>query len=159
MSDNNYILARSREHKLILESLGELESTVRLSTKDELIKNLKSIMEKFQHQMLKHQELEEKVIFQSALEATPSEKIVSITLGLVREHGVFVAMIESIIYRIWTFNMDDKMIQRITQELNQLTTMVKKHSLTEVKDLFPLLTNNLKCRQLIERYSKNFPED
>jgi len=159
MIDNNYILARSKEHKLILEILGEMESTLRLSERKELIPNLKKIMENFQQCMLRHQELEEKVIFQAGLEASPSEKIAKITIELVRDHGMFMSTIDSILYRIWSCEADDKLINRITQELSQLTTRIKQHSLVEVRELFPLLTNNLRCRQLIERYSKNFPED
>lgn len=159
MTDNNYILARSKEHKLILETLGEVESTIRLSERSELIANLKKIMENFQQYMLKHQELEEKVIFQAGLEAAPSEKVARLTIELVRDHGTFNTIISSVLYRIWSSEPDEKLIQRITLEMNQLTSLIKRHSLLEVKELFPLLSNNLRCRQLIERYSQNFPED
>lgn len=152
--DNNYVLARSKEHKLILETLGELESVLRLSEREELVSRLKAMMENFQEQMLKHQNLEEKVIFQSALEACPSEKLVSLVLKLQKEHGIFSATIESIIYRIWNLDFDDRMLLRLNNELGHLTIMVKKHSLLEVKELFPGISNNIRCRQLIDKYAQ-----
>lgn len=152
--DNNYVLARSKEHKLILETLGELESVLRLSVREELVSQLKTIMENFQEKMLKHQELEEKVIFQSALEACPSEKLVSMVLKLQKEHGIFAATIDSIIYRIWNLDFDDRMLLKLSNELGHLTVMVKKHSLLEVKELFPTISNNLRCKQLIDKYAE-----
>ncbi len=150
---NNYVLARSKEHKLILETLGELESVLRLSERGELVSQLKAMMENFQEQMLKHQELEEKVIFQSALEACPSEKLVSTVLKLQKEHGIFAATIDSIIYRIWNLDFDDRMLLRLSNELGHLAIIVKKHSLLEVKELFPGISNNMRCKQLIEKYA------
>lgn len=153
--ENNYVLARSKEHKLILETLGELESVLHLSSRDELVTKLKSIIETFQKRILIHQQMEEKVIFQAALEVLHSEKIVALTLRLQKEHGQFTATIESLIFKIWNMDFNDNLLMRLSNELKDLTTAIKKHSLTEVKELFPILSNNLRCKQLIDKYAQN----
>lgn len=156
--DNNYVLARSKEHKLILETLGELESVLRLSSRAELVSNLKAIMESFQKRMELHQHLEESVIFQAAMESFCSEKVVRIVLQLQKEHGIFNAKIEELIYYIWNLDFDDRLLQKLNRELNSLAIMIKKHSLLEVRELFPALSNHMGCKQLIDKYARKFEQ-
>lgn len=151
---NNFVLARSKEHKFILETLGELESTLRLSESSEIIEKLKNIIEEFEKKVILHQELEEKIIFQAALEAMPSEKIVSLTLKLQKEHGIFCATLAGIRFKLWHLDFDSKLRVKLETELSQLTNVIKKHSLIEVKELFPIISNNPRCRQLIDKYSQ-----
>jgi hemerythrin-like domain-containing protein len=157
--DNNFVLARSREHKFILETLGELESVLRVSTAEELIPSLKAIIEPFRAQVAKHQGLEEQVIFQAALETMPMQKIVAVTLKLQREHGQITASIEAIQARLDHFNGEDALRRSITNDLNQLILTIKKHSLVEVKELFPAIGTNLRCKQLIDRYAQTLNVD
>ncbi|MEW6712646.1 MAG: hemerythrin domain-containing protein [Candidatus Riflebacteria bacterium] len=148
--ENNFILARSQEHKLILESLGDMEACLKFSTADELIENLKRIIETFKANLLKHQKLEELVIFSAGMQAVPTSTVTGLIIQLTREHGLFEATIDSIIDKMnfpCEGNQTRLMIQR---DLERIITLIKKHSLNEVKNLFPLLSNNLKCRTLID---------
>jgi ribosome-associated translation inhibitor RaiA len=153
LSENNFVLARSREHKFILETMAQLEEVLRISSLQELIPQLKKIIEPFRDQVMLHHELEEQVIFQAALEAIPSARIVSLVLRLQKEHGIFSAAIDSILFNLWHVEIDDILRRKIEKEVNQLALMIKKHSLAEVKELFPLLSNNGHCCELIVRYS------
>ncbi|GEM_PF-1912666 len=149
-AENNFILARSQEHRLILENLGDMEACLKFSTSDELIDNLKRIIEPFKANLLKHQKLEEQIIFAAGAQAIPTSTVTGLVIQLTREHGLFESAIDSIIDKInfpCEGNQTRLMIQR---DLERMITMIKKHSLNEVKHLFPLLSNNLKCRTMID---------
>ncbi|HAE39030.1 MAG TPA: hypothetical protein DCG57_10385 [Candidatus Riflebacteria bacterium] len=152
--ENNYVLALSKEHKLILETLGELDSILKLAASDEMISQLKTIIEPFLAKLVRHQEFEEEVIFKSALEAMPSERIISIVLRLQKDHGVFLTSIEAILSNILYMNESDNLRQSVKMGLSHILNLIKKHSIIEVKELFPLITSNSRCRQLIEQYAK-----
>ncbi|PKL41038.1 MAG: hypothetical protein CVV41_18970 [Candidatus Riflebacteria bacterium HGW-Riflebacteria-1] len=152
--ENNYVLALSKEHKLILETLGELDSILKLSASDEMISQLKNIIEPFLAKLIRHQEFEEEVIFKSALEAMPSERIISIVLRLQKDHGVFLTSIEAILSNILYLTESDNLRQSVKMGLSHILNLIKKHSIIEVKELFPLITSNSRCRQLIEQYAK-----
>lgn len=156
ITENNFILARSKEHKFILETLGELESILRVATKDELIPDLKNSISGFHEEMQKHQTLEENVIFKAALEAIPSPKVINMILSLQKEHGEFLACIDGLMFLLYTVEIDNKVRIHIQNTINRLTMTIKKHSLLEVKELFPLLSVNSRCKQLVDSYSKEF---
>ncbi len=154
--ENNFILARSKEHKFILETLGELESILKVATKEEFIPDLKSVIARFHEEMQKHQTLEENVIFKAALEAIPSPKVINLILALQKEHGEFLASIDSLTFLLYTVEIDNKVRLHIENTINRITLTIKKHSLLEVKELFPLLSVNARCKQLVDSYSKAF---
>lgn len=151
MIENNFVLAISKEHKLILETLGELDSILKLATQSEMVSQLKAVIEPFKAKLLVHQEFEEEVIFRAALESMPSERIVSIILKLQKEHGIFLANIEAAFFSLLHLSESDNLRRTIEANLGQLSTLIKKHSVMEVKELFPLITNNSRCRQLMEQ--------
>ncbi len=151
--DNNFVLARSKEHKFILETLGEMESDLRLLPSEELVSRLRNTIDEFKAKVEKHQALEEAVIFQAALEAIPARKIVSTILKLQYEHGQFNATVEALIFQLNFCQLDDTLRGRISRILNHLILSIKKHSLVEVKELFPQVSGNARCRQLIEQLS------
>ena len=147
---NNFILARSQEHKLILESLGEVESCLKFSSADELIGKLKPVMQNFKSSVLKHQMLEEKVIFSAGLRSIPTESVVNLILQLSKEHGIFEAAIDSIIDKLNFPGDPTRTRLLIENEVKKIVTVLKKHSLLEVKELFPLLAANPACRTMID---------
>lgn len=150
IAENNFILARSQEHKLILESLGDIEACLKFSGVNELIENLKKSIEPFKAGVLQHQQLEERVIFAAGLQIMPTSSVVEMILNLTYEHGLFIASIDSIIDKLnhpCEGNQTRIMIER---ELGRIITMIKKHSLNEVKHLFPQLSANPRCRTLID---------
>lgn len=154
--DNNFVLAREPEHKYILETLGELEAILRLSTAEELVPGLKSIIFDFKEKVEIHQNLEEKVIFLAALEALPGKSVILPILRLQREHGVITATIDSIIFKLLHVFIDDSMRVKISDELSQLVILIKKHSMLEIQELFPIISQSIRCKQLIDQYAGAF---
>jgi hemerythrin-like domain-containing protein len=148
--ENNFILARSQEHKLILETLGEMEACLKYSTTEELIGKLKSLIDKVSDNIARHQILEEKVIFAAALKVMPTDKVVEITTQLIKEHGIFEAAIASVKNLLFA-NCDGANIRKIIEkELQAIINQVKKHSLIEVRTLFPMLSANPQCKTVID---------
>lgn len=154
--ENNFVLALSKEHKLILETLGELDSILKLATSDEMISQLRTLIEPFRAKLSRHQEFEEEVIFKAALEAMPSERIITIVLRLQKDHGIFLTSTEAVLSDLLYLRENDNIRRAIETNLNQISTLIKKHSIIEVKELFPLITCNSRCRQLIDQYSKKY---
>lgn len=152
-AENNFILARSQEHKLILETLADMEACLKFSSSRELIHNLRNLIEPFKSKFDLHQRLEEQVIFTAGLQVIPSENVVSLVLQLQKEHGIFEHTIDSLSEKLWNFPEDDGTRISIQRELEKLILNIKKHSLLEVTNLFPVLSKNPKCKQLIDTYS------
>ncbi|MBU1106211.1 MAG: hemerythrin domain-containing protein [Candidatus Riflebacteria bacterium] len=152
--DNNFVLSLSKEHKLILETLGEIDAILKFTPQTEVAGKLKAVIEPFKAKLVEHQELEEKVIFKAALESMPTETIISIVLRLQKEHGKFLADVEAIYFNLLHLSENTSLQRTIETNLSQLSTLIKKHASVEVKELFPLITNNSRCRQLIDQYSK-----
>lgn len=148
--ENNFILARSQEHKLILETLGEMEACLKYSTAEELTDKLKELIDRFSKNISRHQVLEEKVIFAAALKVMPTDKVVEITTKLIKEHGIFETAIASVRNLLFA-NCESASIKRIIEkELQATINQVKKHSLLEVKTLFPMLSANPQCKTAID---------
>lgn len=150
LPENNFILARSQEHKMILETVGEMEACLKFSSAKELIHTLKNLIEAFKRKLLLHQKMEEQVIFSAGLETIPSEKVIVLILQLQREHGIFEATIDSVIDKLWNFDEEDRNRIAIQKELENFIIQIKKHSLMEIKNLFPILSQNPRCKQLID---------
>lgn len=151
--ENNFILARSQEHKLILETVGDLEACLKFSSAKELIHNLKNVIETFREKLEIHQKLEEQVIFAAGLETIPSDTVINLILQLQKEHGIFEATIASVIDKLWNFEEDDRNRIAIQRDLERFIVLIKKHSLTEVKNLFPILSANPRCKLLIDTFA------
>lgn len=149
-AENNFILARSQEHKLILETMGDMEACLKFSTAAELIENLKNVIDTFQANLSKHQILEENVIFAAGLRVMPTETVVEITTQLIKEHGIFEAAVASIKDKLFFPCEGDQTRRMIQRELERVILQIKKHSLLEVKTLFPMLSSNPQCRTLID---------
>lgn len=154
--ENNFVLAISKEHKLILETLGELDSILKLATADEMISQLRALIEPFRAKLSRHQEFEEEVIFKAALESMPSERVITTVLKLQKDHGIFLTSIDAILSNLLYLPENDNLRRTVESGLSQISTLVKKHSIIEVKELFPLITSNSRCRQLIDQYSKKY---
>lgn len=148
--ENNFILARSQEHKLILETLGEMEGCLKYSTAEELVDKLKKLIDRFSENMSRHQVLEEKVIFAAALKVMPTDKVVEITTQLIKEHGIFEAAIASVRNLLFADCDSVNIRKMIEKELQAIINQVKKHSLIEVKTLFPMLSANPQCKTVID---------
>jgi iron-sulfur cluster repair protein YtfE (RIC family) len=98
--ENNFILARAKEHELILETVGEMEACLKFNSAREVISELRKIVEPFKEKMLMHQQLEEQVIFSAALETIPTDTIIRTVLHLQKEHGYFESSLDSIIQNL-----------------------------------------------------------
>jgi len=151
---NNYVLVISQEHKLILETLGELEAILKTSEQANMIGHLKELIEVFKKKIFDHQYFEEEIIFKAALEAMPSERVISIILNLQKEHGIFLNSLETFAAQIMPLTKAAPNTDTIEKNLAQFSDLLKRHSLREVKELFPMITNNSRCRQLIDLYAK-----
>ncbi|MGM0600923.1 MAG: hemerythrin domain-containing protein [Candidatus Rifleibacteriota bacterium] len=153
--ENNFILARAQEHKLILETVGEMEACLKFNSADEMIQQLRQLVEPFKEKLTMHQQLEEQVIFSAALETVPADTTISTILQLQKDHGYFEATLDSIIYNLWNLEENNQNRQMIEHEIKKLLSQLKKHSLLEIKNLFPVLSKNPKCSQLIHHFAEN----
>ena len=151
---NSFILARTNEHKIILETLGEIEFCLKFTSRDEIINSLQKIIENFQIEIEHHHCLEEEVIFSSALEAISGKKIISTIQKLQKQHGEVEKTIEFLNYIICNFKDLDYL--KIENFFKDLIIKIKKHSLIEVKELFPVLSSNPICIQLIKQRADNY---
>jgi iron-sulfur cluster repair protein YtfE (RIC family) len=153
--ENNFILARSKEHELILETVGEMEACLKFSSANEMIAELRKIVEPFKDKMLMHQQLEEQVIFSAALETIPSDTIIRTVLHLQREHGYFESSLDSICQNLQNLEENHQNRRMIEYEIKKIVFHIKKHSLMEIKNLFPVLSNNPRCSQLIHKFAEH----
>lgn len=151
--ENNFILARAQEHKLILETVGEMEACLKFNSANEMIAELRKIAEPFKEKLIMHQQLEEQVIFSAALETMPSDTTIRTILHLQKDHGYFESTLDSIIHGLWNLEENNQNRQMIEHQIKKLISQLKKHSLLEVKNLFPVLSKNPKCSQLIHHFA------
>jgi iron-sulfur cluster repair protein YtfE (RIC family) len=153
LQENNFILARSQEHKHIFETLGEMEAGLKFSTAADMVSELKKLTEPFKTRIKKHHSLEEQVIFAAGLETMPSSRIVTIILQLQKEHGIFEKTVDNITFALYHAEEANKSRLFIEHQIKALIQAMKNHSLIEVKTLFPLLSKNPRCKDLIESKS------
>ena len=153
--ENNFVLARAKEHELILETVGEMEACLKYSSAKEMTAELRKLVEPFKEKLLMHQQLEEQVIFSAALETIPSDTIIRTVLHLQKEHGYFESSLDSIIKNLQLLEENHHNRLIIEHEIKKMVLHIKKHSLMEIKNLFPVLSNNPTCSQLIHKFADN----
>jgi iron-sulfur cluster repair protein YtfE (RIC family) len=132
-----------------------MEACLKFNSAREVISELRKIVEPFKEKMLMHQQLEEQVIFSAALETIPTDTIIRTVLHLQKEHGYFESSLDSIIQNLQLLEESQQNRLLIENEIKKLVLNIKKHSLMEIKNLFPALSTNPRCSQLIHKFADN----
>lgn len=142
-AENNAILAICREHKFILEDLAELEKCADIPEPAIRVAELKKNIEKFEMNLTRHNRVEEIIIFRNALIAMPTSDVIDTVMNLQKEHGIVETLIGTVNSEIWHVNQNDsKVISRVFLIVREIIRIIKLHTATEVKDLFPKLSKN-----------------
>jgi hemerythrin-like domain-containing protein len=148
---NNPILALSKEHRFILEQMAGVEAVLKQPDAEAMAAHLRSIESAFMPFVEKHFRFEEEVLFPAALEAMPVGPTIRVILQLTREHGEFLRWARDLF--AWArssrrFEGLEGAVRR--RDIKAGIDLIRQHSHLEVTDLFPRISGNPRCCQMIE---------
>lgn len=150
-SVNNPILALSGEHRFIFEQIGRLEGVFAMDDGKAAACQLATIEPALMPFLLRHFRLEEEILFSGALEALPVGSIIRVVLQLTREHGELARWASELF--TWArsgASVEATVWQARRQEAKAFSDLTRRHAQVEVTDLFPKISGNPRCCQLIE---------
>ncbi len=151
------IAALSDEHKLISDYVAKFAKSKK--TKDAaFFSELSSFVAFLEKDLHSHFELEELAFFPAVLNGAPAYDSTLIVLALQKEHGIIETRLELILQNreaIAAGRIDDPVIDQI-EGLLQILNIHAKRELTE---LFPMISESIKCRTLLLGYINDMQRD
>ena len=151
------IASLSEEHKLMTEYVAKF-------TKGKKEKNaaffsdLSAFMNLLEKDLHTHFELEELAFFPAILNGTPAYDSTIFVLALQKEHGVLETRLSIILNNrdaIAAGRIDDPVIE----EIDAFLRLLNVHAKRELSELFPMISENIKCRALLLRYINDVRRD
>ncbi len=148
---NNPILALSNEHRFILEQMAGIEAVLREPDPGAMAAHLTSIESAFMPFLIRHFRFEEELLFPAALEALPVGPTIKVVLQLTREHGDLERWARDLFAWARATEATDAQAETARrQEIKAFSDLIRSHSHREVTELFPKISSNPRCCQMIE---------
>lgn len=143
---NEAFLKVSKEHTIVkkyidnLKSVLESDNCVQLQ---EAVKNMKA-------DLIDHFNLEERIIFPTALICLPSLEMADRIIRLSREHGAFESDVPTMLQFVECHDPDQPIGQELKTFILHFIERIERHARIEMEDLFPKMDRNKRCLKIIQ---------
>ncbi|NOY70380.1 MAG: hemerythrin domain-containing protein [Deltaproteobacteria bacterium] len=145
------------EHKLITDYVERFLKAYKHRDKA-FFGELSAFMSLMEKELYNHFSLEERVFFPAAVHGAKDYDITLMVLNLQKEHGLLETRLSGILknkYAIVSGRMENPLVKTIADFLKDLGS----HAEMEMRDLFPAMDENIRCKTLMERYLSMFSKD
>jgi hemerythrin-like domain-containing protein len=145
-------LKLSMEHTQVLDHLQQLQAILN-GKKTGMGKQLAKEAALFTKDMRKHFELEEMVLFPTAMICIPELENIDRVLVLQKEHGVFETEIEALLQVLANpAQMKKRPSDALIRRVQALIRRLKRHADIEMLDLFPRLDDSRRAQKIIRGF-------
>lgn len=152
---NTIMLRISGEHKIIFDYVVRFDKALSSGNYEQARVLIRLLSRHMQLDLIKHFELEEKILFPAALLSQPEPAVVELVLVLQKEHG----LMKRDFQRLGDISLSNEDPSAVIQMLKSFLDLLKQHTNREVTELFPWINKNPPCMALIEKYIRSLGSD
>ena len=149
---NNPVLKISNEHGIILGLLSELEKAGTVFSDAEFYAHLRENVPYAAQELHRHFYYEEAAFFPALLMCVPTEEVIRDILLIQKQHGV----IEGFFFQLENLLNSNSLVEsrirsHFAPELRKIIEVIKAHAALEIKRVFPLIAQNPRAAQFLEK--------
>jgi len=145
-------LKLSMEHTQVLDHLKQLQAILK-GKKTGMGRRLGRETAAFARDLRKHFELEEMVLFPTAMICIPALENIDRVLVLQKEHGIFETEMEDLLQVLRNpAQMNKRPSDALIRCFQSLIRRLKKHADIEMRDLFPRLDDSRRAQKIIRGF-------
>ncbi|HDQ45695.1 MAG TPA: hemerythrin domain-containing protein [bacterium] len=138
-------LKASKEHVIVNQYVSKLKAV--LESEDGI--RLRQAVATLEADLTDHFNLEERILFPTALLCLPSLEMADRILGLTREHGVFESDVQAILHVVRSPETDRAIPPELKTRVQDFIDRLDAHARIEMDDLFPKMDRDKRSLAVI----------